>query len=642
VNRNSAPIVVEFLGVPGAGKTTLMEAARKFFHEEGFRAYSAVDAARPLAQRTAVGRFVTRFVPARFRKQVLWQAFYYNSFFYRFKFIRRQFRLYQFVLRSQWRRPPESAVRERRVLYWFHRLMGTYEFLKKFAKPGEVLVFDDGFVHRAVHLNASMVETPIPENIKTYLDLIPQPDIVIVPCTPLDVCTSRVIQRGVWKHFHNKSHEDLNQYLVNCSQVVEVTVDYIKSKGWTVIEVDNGKSDPAFAAELLRNELANLSLNYKKEQQLTGKRYVPHVLHFPRPSRLSEFVKSRMRSLDIEKETVQQVLDQFGLEITKPPSNLPLSRRTRNLMLKTTTGKKVIKRYRARHEVPTILYSHSILERLAKLNFPAPRLSATPAGETFISLESGIYAIFDFVEGNNYSLSFVPPVFRRQLMFTAGQTLGRLHHALADFMPDGCHHLGFETYTGSWRRDLAWHTTKVSEMKERSRTLQNEADKQHANWLVQNCNYILEELGKLDEKLNQSALTRVVIHGDYGLHNIVFDAKNDIVTPIDFESSRLEWRLSDLVSASSRLRYRNGAYNFESIRKLLEGYQSEYPIDAEEWHSLPFVWRFHKLRASLIYWNSYFETGGPVRKLISARDAVSQADWVMKNPDTFLKLNRAV
>ena len=149
---------------------------------------------------------------------------------------------------------------------------------------------------------------------------------------------------------------------------------------------------------------------------------------------------------------------------------------------------------------------------------------------------------------------------------------------------------------------------------------------------------MLDELGQLDETLRNSALTRLIIHGDYGLHNIVFH-RSGIVTPIDFESSRLEWRLSDLVSALSRLRYRNGVYNFESIRSFLTGYRSVYAIGEEEWQFLPLVWRFHKLRASLIYWNSYFETGGPARKLISARDAVGQADWAMKNPDMLLRLN---
>ena len=367
---------------------------------------------------------------------------------------------------------------------------------------------------------------------------------------------------------------------------------------------------------------------------------VPWIPNIPRPSRFSEFIKSRSRSLDIELETVQTVVERFGLKLTEPPKNLPLSRRTRNLQLNTSAGRRVIKRYRPRLDVATITYSHSILERLSELHFPAVRVTATPDGESFVSLDSGNYALFEFVDGTNYSSSFVPPSYRHKLMNIAGQTLGRLHNALAGFMPDGWHHLGFVSYTGDWRRNMAWHSAKVDEMKEKSRALTNEEDKKHADWLVQNCTYILNELAQVDETLRGSGLTRLIIHGDYGLHNIVF--QRNTVTPIDFESSRLEWRLSDLVSALSRLRYSNGVYNYESIRNFLEGYQAAFPISPEEWRFLPLVWRFHKLRASLIYWNSYFETGGPARKLISARDAVGQADWAIKNPDKLLRLNTLI
>jgi len=641
-------MIVEFFGTPGAGKTTLMKAAREILEEEGLCAYSVVEAARPFAQRTFLGRAVNSLSPARFRRQLLWQVFYYTSLAHRLKFLGKHQELLKYVSDSQKRRPVEADLRSRRVLYWFHHLVGYYEFLNARAQAGEALIFDDGFVHRAVHLHASIVETPDPAQIRAYMDLIPQPDILIVPCTPLDVCEERIMQRGVWKHFRDKSQEELRQYLNNSSQVVNSAIEYIKSRGWNVIEVDNSTNNAEITYAQLRNKLMNTPpLNREQSRSRTGrsmrswKTPVPWIPHLPRPSRLAEFVKSRSRSLDIEIETVQTVVDRFGLELIDPPTNLPLSRRTRNLMLNTSAGRKVIKRYRARLEIPTIDYSHSILERLKELDFPGPRLSTSPAGETFISLESGNYALFDFVDGTNYSLSFVPSGYRHTLMNIAGQTLGRLHSALTGFMPDGWHHLGFVSYTGDWRRNLSWHSAKVEEMKEKSLSLRNDDDRTHANWLVQNCNHILDELGQVDETLRSSALTRLIIHGDYGLHNIVFH-KDGVVTPIDFESSRLEWRLSDLVSALSRLRYRSGVYNFESIRNFLEGYQSAYSIGEAEWQFLPLVWRFHKLRASLIYWNSYFETGGPARKLISARDAVSQADWALKNRDTLLRLDRPI
>ena len=257
MSESAKLLVVEFLGTPGAGKTTLLKATRAIFEERGLHAYSVVDAARPFAQRTFSGKLINRLSPARYRKQLLWQVFYYTSLVDRRRFMRRHKRLVRYVSSSLKHRPAEAAIRERRVLYWFHHLMGYYEFLVRHGRPGEVLIWDDGFVHRAVHLHASTVEIPDPADIRAYLDLIPQPDMVIVPCTPLEICEERIRQRGIWKHFRNKSQAELRQYLSHSGQVVNEAVDHLKAKGWKVIEVDNGSDNLAITHEELKKKLMN-------------------------------------------------------------------------------------------------------------------------------------------------------------------------------------------------------------------------------------------------------------------------------------------------------------------------------------------------------------------------------------------------
>jgi Ser/Thr protein kinase RdoA (MazF antagonist) len=128
---------------------------------------------------------------------------------------------------------------------------------------------------------------------------------------------------------------------------------------------------------------------------------------------------------------------------------------------------------------------------------------------------------------------------------------------------------------------------------------------------------------------------RTIIHGDFGLHNLIF--KNDhhaVLT--DFETTRIEWRLVDLVSTLSRSRSVETMYNLESVGRFMAGYQSIDPVPEEEWKSLPDVWRFLKLRSVFINWNSYFERGGD--KLSSAVDACRQAAWAKDNHLTLLKL----
>jgi hypothetical protein len=252
-------MIVEFIGTPGAGKSTLLPAVIASFRERGVQACTVVEAARPYARRTLIGGAVARLSPAHLQQPLLWQVFYSLSFIYRLKFMIRHPRLVGRVWASQVRRPESAGARERRVLYWFFHQAGIYEFLTARADAGEALVFDEGFIHRVVQLYASAVETPDPARIASYIDLLPVPNLVVVPRAPIEVCERRVYSRGVWHHFRHRSAGELSQYLANAALVVNLTVDYIKRKGWQVIEIDNGQDDPAPAIAEVRSRLAQMA-----------------------------------------------------------------------------------------------------------------------------------------------------------------------------------------------------------------------------------------------------------------------------------------------------------------------------------------------------------------------------------------------
>ncbi len=361
------------------------------------------------------------------------------------------------------------------------------------------------------------------------------------------------------------------------------------------------------------------------------------ILALPRPGRISAFFQSRLRSLDIEHETVGQVLAAYGLALTAPSQNLPNTRRNRNLIVRTTGGKKVLKLYRQDWREETIRFEHSILHCLALLDFPAPRLLSTAAGASFMTIGRQRYAVFDFIEGTNYTASFLLRPHRLQLMTLAGRTLARLHRALAGFLPESHHHLGFRSYTGGRHHDLAWQARKVDELAGRSGELADPEARTLAGRLVEQRGFLLSELGRLDEALAGAALPRLIIHGDYGLHNLLFVGTQK-ATPVDFELARLEWRLSDLVSCLSKLRYGEGRHDFQSMRWFMTGYEAEYPIPEAEWRLFPQVWQYYRLMGAVQYWNSYFQTGGPARKLRSAAGSIAHAAWAQAHPAQILAI----
>jgi len=355
------------------------------------------------------------------------------------------------------------------------------------------------------------------------------------------------------------------------------------------------------------------------------------IIFFPRPRRLSDHINSRIRSLDINRVTVDKILSQSRLRLVAKPQNLPNTRRNTNLIIDTDKGKMVLKKYRPDWKPSTIEFEHSILQKLKDENFPAPRLVMFPDGNTWLNFDGQNFCLFEFIDGRNYSSSFLFRAHRVRMMATSGRTLASLHKQLAGFQPQGQHHLGFKSFHENRLRDVEWHGRKIEELSNLSSKIREPEDKEHARWLIEKGNDLFEDMRELNQILQSDLLPRIIIHGDYGLHNLIY-TDLDHAIPVDYELARIEWRLSDLVSVISKFRYKDGRYDFESITRFLHSYQEAYPIDDTEWQKFPLVWKYYKLMKGVQYWISYFETSGPVRKLLSSKSEIVHSNWALENP----------
>jgi Ser/Thr protein kinase RdoA (MazF antagonist) len=361
---------------------------------------------------------------------------------------------------------------------------------------------------------------------------------------------------------------------------------------------------------------------------MTGTR----VLHVPRPSRVSAALAARYGPPALDLSETSVVLGRYGLTATAGHRNLRLARRSLNLIVETGEGAKVVKAYRPGWSAGAVECAHSTLVRLEEAGFPAVRLVRSVGGATWTAVGERLFAMFEFVPGTNYSIAFLRRADRLGLTRVAGHTLARLHRCLDGFAPLGAHHMGFAALTGPRRRDVAWHATTLDELVGRSAELTWPAVTAQAGRLADDAPRVLDEIGRLDRLLDAAAFRRLVVHGDYGLHNLVFP-RPDLAVPVDFELSRLDWRLFDLISVLGKHRYRGGRYDLESMAAFLAAYTEEYPLTADERRLLPEAWRLYKLHAAVQYWRSYFETDGPARKLGSALDSIAQADLVAERPE---------
>lgn len=354
----------------------------------------------------------------------------------------------------------------------------------------------------------------------------------------------------------------------------------------------------------------------------TALRQTQRIWHAPRPGRVVQYVQSRLDSPQFEDNFVRQILAQYDLNLTRPLENLPFGRRSSNVLVHTSTGKKVFKLYRDQWQLDRIIHEHSILKQLQAIDFPAIRLTLTPQGESWVQQDGRTYALFDYIEGTSYLANYIPHRHLLELYRLLGQVLAQFHRQLTGFVPDGAHHLGYTTYDSERQRDLDWHLNVLDELAGRSASVTNTEAQNLLRQIEEKSGPIQEALCQLEADLLTVQLPRLVIHGDYGLHNVLF-RRNGTVTLLDFELTRLEWRLIDLVIMMSRL-------TGEKSQAFLAGYQSEYALSEQEWQLFPQVWQYYMLRGAVQYCQNYFELGG-VQRLTAAHERLKQADWVLQH-----------
>lgn len=248
-------MIVEFIGTPGSGKTTLLPVVSSYLNERGYKANSVLEAARPFAQRTFPGKVAQTILPGQLRRSVLWQIFYYASYFRRQKFQHNHPMLLRTVRNHQAGRPITQYDYDH-VMKWFVHLTGYYQFFIDLMQAEDVVIYDEGFVHRVVQLFASENEKPDFSLIAIYLDLIPKPDLVVFTNTPVEICEERVFKRGVWERFEKKGPEATSAFITHASEVVNFSASYLRDRHWNLIEVRNGDGEISAAEETLKVNLS--------------------------------------------------------------------------------------------------------------------------------------------------------------------------------------------------------------------------------------------------------------------------------------------------------------------------------------------------------------------------------------------------
>lgn len=234
--------IVELAGPPGAGKTTLVPLVRDALRSEGLKPRGSTEVGRDLAARGLIGR-VTWLFPVVLRHPVLWRLYVLEASVAGWLRIIREPSLRRLVLRQR-SRPPEAMVDRRKVVGHFVRHLGTVLLFRRRWRGLEVLLVDEGFVHRVTQLFVSSMELPDPDAITAYLTAVPNPGLIVAVAADTPTCISRVMERGVWNRMAGLSESQIRTFIENAAVASARAISVARDLGMHVEILENIQSEP--------------------------------------------------------------------------------------------------------------------------------------------------------------------------------------------------------------------------------------------------------------------------------------------------------------------------------------------------------------------------------------------------------------
>jgi Ser/Thr protein kinase RdoA (MazF antagonist) len=358
------------------------------------------------------------------------------------------------------------------------------------------------------------------------------------------------------------------------------------------------------------------------------------ALRIPRLGRIRRDLKTGSEPvLSLPESWISPLIKQYDLRVLEPITRLRGGKRNENWFLKTSDGPKVLKRYMPAIPYTQVRYEHALLTHLEQKNFPTVRLMRDVQGETIFQQDGRIYALFNYLEGyfrfDEYL--YLPPL-SGWFLTHLGLALSLLHHALSDFEPPEYSQYGFLSKNQERLLNSDWYVKQLEKNRSTVKTMVSWRGQMLHHRLVKMAGWLEDNFLKIEAQLSSLRPERQVIHGDYGRHNVLIRPNAPMVV-LDFELSRLDWRLVDLIAAfSTTTASYYHTYDLRKIQQILSGYQSGQPITRE-----PLIWKYRLLDRIIRVWAKYLEREEP-QTASDILNRLAQYQWVQRNQEQLTRL----
>ena len=231
-------MLIELSGMVGSGKSTVAAELKRLLRADGFTALSPAEAIERCLGRSWLGRAIACLAPVGWRERLQGHLLRMVGGWQRLAFAISRPQLVWHVLQSQLHRKIPWWHR-RIIIDRFFEVAGQYRYLRDHLQDGEVVVLEEGFVHRATNLYAWESQAVDPKMVRRYLSLLPELDLVVFVRAPLDVCLERAGMRGLPQRLRDKEQETVDRFMVNANIISRVTFEFLTAHRRHLIEVDN-------------------------------------------------------------------------------------------------------------------------------------------------------------------------------------------------------------------------------------------------------------------------------------------------------------------------------------------------------------------------------------------------------------------
>lgn len=279
---------------------------------------------------------------------------------------------------------------------------------------------------------------------------------------------------------------------------------------------------------------------------------------------------------------------------------LKLYQFTRNTPPLSPRGRGEIERSDTVNWRQRIAFTHAVQTFLQQTHFPIPRLLPNKTGETFSASGDQVYALSEFVEGQNYEIAQPTDQLR-----ASGEMLGRLHQQLHGFQsPIEPAWQPMETEIAAQLKDRLARLRPVVDDSKIHPVSKHQIDRwlDEVDALIENCQLSIVNNGQLPREW--------VIHGDYRAQNLKFDGEC-IRAILDLDTARPAERLFDLGYALVFFPavYQDSPLTPEQRAIFLHAYESTCPLSEAERKLLPFHLKLAFLRGITLWLDLYYFAG---------------------------------